>query len=118
MTFWQWLNRLGPGWPTARGWYALALCIQTTAILFMLGINPELGKDEFFKTLATAIVITGWVGFAVAGRDNRVDREQVGQALQLARDIQGGIPAGARPDLSRAGADGEAGDGDSGRGAK
>jgi len=25
MTFWDWLHRLGPGWPDQRGWYALAL---------------------------------------------------------------------------------------------
>ena len=87
MTFWEWLNRLGPGWPDQRGWYAAALFIQTCAILLMLAFIPELGGSEFFKTLATAIVVTGWVGFAVAGRDNRFDREQVGQAQRLAQGL-------------------------------
>lgn len=85
MTFWEWLHALGPGWPSQRGWYAAALCLQTCAILAMLAAFPHLGRDEFFKTLATAIVVTGWVGFAVAGRDNRVDRDQVSQAQELAR---------------------------------
>ena len=87
MTFWDWLHRLGPGWPDQRGWYALALFIQTCAILIMLPCVPGLAANEFFKTLATAIVVTGWVGFAVAGRDNRLDREQVGQAQRLAQSV-------------------------------
>lgn len=102
MTFWDFLARLGPGWPDQRGWYALALFIQTCAILIMLACVPELASNEFFKTLATAIVVTGWVGFAVAGRDNRMDREQVGSAQELARSAmdlarRSGTDAGARP---------------------
>lgn len=85
MTFWGWLNALGPGWPNQRGWYALALFLQTCAIFLLMAFAPELRSDEFFKTIAQAVVVTGWVGFAVAGRDNRLDREQVGEAQQLAR---------------------------------
>jgi len=95
MTFWEWLHRFGPGWPDTRGWYALALFIQTCLILVMIALLPQLGRDEFFKSIATAIVVTGWVGFAVAGRDNRVDREQVGQALQLAREAHDNLRAQA-----------------------
>lgn len=87
MTFWDWLYKIGPGWPSQRGWYALALCVQTSAILIMLCLWPHLSRDEFFKTLATAIVVTGWVGFAVAGRDNTVDREQVGKAQDIASKL-------------------------------
>lgn len=93
MTFWDWLHRLGPGWPSARGWYALALCFQTCAIFVLIAVVPALTQDEFFKTLATAIVVTGWVGFAVAGRDNRVDREQVGVAQELVRDALRKLPS-------------------------
>lgn len=87
MTFWDWLLRLGPGWPSQRGWYAAALFMQTCAILWLLAAVPALAGNEFFKTIATAIVVTGWVGFAVAGRDNRLDREQVGQAQDIARQL-------------------------------
>lgn len=98
MSFWDWLTRLGPGWPDQRGWYALALFIQTCAILLMLAFIPHLGESEFFKTLATAIVVTGWVGFAVAGRDNRLDREQVGQAQRLAQGLLDQARNGRGPD--------------------
>lgn len=99
MTFWEFLHRAGPGWPDTRGWYAMALFLQTTMILLMVRGDPHLAGNEFFQTLATAIVVTGWVGFAVAGRDNRFDREQVGQALELARRAQDsarGTEGGAR----------------------
>jgi len=87
VTFWDWLSCLGPGWPNQRGWYAAALFLQTCAILALLAVVPQLGENDFFQTLATAIVVTGWVGFAVAGRDNRLDREQVGQAQALAQEL-------------------------------
>jgi hypothetical protein len=87
MSVWDWLYRLGPGWPSQRGWYALALCVQTCVILVMIAMFPLLSRDEFFKSLATAIVITGWVGFAVAGRDNRADLERLGQAQSIAAGL-------------------------------
>lgn len=87
MTFWDWLSRIGPGWPTQRGWYALALFVQTCVILGMIAAFPALSEDEFFKSIATAIVVTGWVGFAVAGRDNRADLERLGQAQSIAKGL-------------------------------
>lgn len=98
MTFWDFLCRLGPGWPDQRGWYALALFIQTGGILLMLALMPQLKDNEFFKTLAQAIVVTGWVGFAVAGRDNRIDREQLSQAQRLAQGLLDQAKAGRGPD--------------------
>lgn len=77
MNFWDWLYRVGPGWPAQRGWYALGLFIQTAAILWMIATFPQLRRDEFFKSIATAIVITGWIGFAVGLRDPAKDREQI-----------------------------------------
>lgn len=87
VTFWDWLYRVGPGWPSQRGWYALALCLQTSVIVVMLALYPELSKNEFFKVVANAVIVTGWVGYAVAGRDNTVDREQVGKAQDIAAKL-------------------------------
>ncbi|MDE2595972.1 MAG: hypothetical protein KGL44_03745 [Sphingomonadales bacterium] len=110
MSFWEGLRRFGPGWPDQRGWYSLALFLQTTMILLLVALKPALASNDFFQSLATAIVVTGWVGYAVGSRDNRFDREQVGEAQQLARDIMDRMspsPAeralrGAVPDLSSA----------------
>lgn len=87
MTFWDWLYKAGPGWPSQRGWYAFALCLQTTGIFALLISWPELSSNEFFKVLANAVVITGWVGFGVAGRDSTVDREQVGKAQDITQQV-------------------------------
>lgn len=87
MTFWDFLYKAGPGWPSARGWYAVALFLQTCGIVAMIAIYPALTEDEFFKSIATAVVVTGWIGFAIAGRDNRIDREQVGQAQLIAQHL-------------------------------
>lgn len=92
MTFWEAFKKSGPGWPDQRGWYALALFLQTSGIFVLIAAVPSLSDNEFFKTLAQAVVVTGWVGYAVAGRDSRFDREQVGQAQQLARDILDRVP--------------------------
>ena len=81
MTFWEFLHRLGPGYPSARGWYALGLFALTIVILGMIAAFPELRRDEFFKSISTAIVVTGWIGFAVGLRDPSQDRAQVGTAL-------------------------------------
>lgn len=81
MTFWEFLHRLGPGWPAQRGWYALGLFAQTGVILGMVAMLPALSKDEFFKSIATAIVVTGWIGFAVGLRDPAKDREQIAELI-------------------------------------
>ncbi len=81
MTFWGWLNAIGPGWPGQRGWYALGLFLQTALILWMIATVPALRTDEFFKSISTAIVVTGWIGFAVGLRDPARDREQIGDAI-------------------------------------
>lgn len=65
----------------------MALCLQTTGIFALLILWPHLTNDEFFKVLANAVVITGWVGFAVAGRDSTVDREQVGKAQDITQQV-------------------------------
>ena len=111
LNFWDWLSRFGPGWPSARGWYALALFSQSSLILLLVALFPKLSTDEFFKSLATAIVVTGWVGFAVAGRDNRADLDRLGKAQDLAsglidhlRSKEPADPFGAPPAAGDAGA--------------
>lgn len=81
MTFWEFLHRLGPGYPSARGWYAVGLFVLTLVILVMIAFLPELRNDEFFKSLSTAIVVTGYIGFAVGLRDPSKDREQIASLL-------------------------------------
>lgn len=45
----------------ARGWVGISVFALTVMVLWMVAVFPELRQDEFFKVLATAIVLTGFV---------------------------------------------------------
>ena len=44
----------------ARGWIGLGCYILVLVVLGMMWADRALLKDDFFKLLATAIVLTGW----------------------------------------------------------
>lgn len=48
-------------WPDARGWIGLSVFILTVMVLWMMVAFPDLRQDEFFKVIATAIVLTGFI---------------------------------------------------------
>ncbi len=89
----------GPGWPSERGWYAIALFVQTAAILALIAWQRDLRSDEFFKSIATAIVVTGWIGFAVGMRGNAEERKQTSEAIAAAHEMAKSLPAPAKPDV-------------------
>ncbi len=66
MTFWDWLNRLGPGWPDARGWVGLGVFSLSVLLLTMMFMDATFRADEFVQTIATLVIGTGFVGGAVA----------------------------------------------------
>ena len=66
MNFWQWLYRAGPGWPTERQWVTIAVFILASAMLQMAVDNPDLWKEELFKTLITVVIVTAIVNAIVA----------------------------------------------------
>ena len=45
----------------ARGWIGVSVFLLTVMVLWMVAAFPELRHDEFFKVLATAIVLTGFI---------------------------------------------------------
>lgn len=62
MNGWEWLHRLGPGWPSdGRGWIGFSVFVLTVMVLWMVAERKDLREDEFFKVIATAIVLTGFV---------------------------------------------------------
>jgi len=44
----------------ARGWVGLACFVLTLLVLLMMWADRTLLRDDFFKTIATAIILTGW----------------------------------------------------------
>jgi len=89
-----------PGWPNERGWLTIALFVQTAAIIALITWKEDLRKDEFFKAIANAIVVTGWIGFAVGQRQNAQDRDQVGTALHTLNEQAKSLPNSPKADVT------------------
>lgn len=69
MTFWDFLDKTLdrlPGWPNGRGLVGLATFSLTIMVLWMVKADESLRQDEFFKVIATAIVLTGFINGVVA----------------------------------------------------
>ncbi len=69
MNVWQFLDKTIdrlPGWPNGRGLVGLATFSLTVMILWMVKSDESLRQDEFFKVIATAIVLTGFINGVVA----------------------------------------------------
>lgn len=78
-------------WPDARGWLSIAMFMLTIGILLMLKYDATLAKDEFFKVLASAIVVTGLLNnvtgyYFTSSKTNSDLRDQVGKALDVAKE--------------------------------
>lgn len=90
MTFWEWLHRLGPGWPDARGVIGIAVYSLVVVVLALIVLDPSLRADEFFKTIATLIIgafikdIVAWAysatkgGGELAAHNAEIVRKKVG----------------------------------------
>lgn len=109
VNLWQYLNAVGerraarPGWlPTDfRGWLGLGLFLQSTFLFTMIAVKTELQESQGFMTLASAVIVTGWIGGAAAfayaaGKRDAEQQEQTRAAISLARDaVNGANGAGA-----------------------
>lgn len=68
MTFWKFIDKLldrMPGWPNGRGLTGAATFSLTVMIILLMVEYPELREDEFFKVIATALVLTGFVNSVI-----------------------------------------------------
>jgi len=59
MTFWDFIDRRTPD---ARGWIGLGSYLLVAVLLLMIWEDRTLLRDDFFKVIATAIILTGWNG--------------------------------------------------------
>jgi hypothetical protein len=53
-------------WPDARGWIGIGAFSLTVMVLWMLAVFPDLRQDEFFKTITTLIIGTGFINGVVS----------------------------------------------------
>lgn len=51
---------VGPGWPDARGWIGIGSFALTIVVVAMIVFDRSLLRDDFFKVIATAIILNGW----------------------------------------------------------
>lgn len=93
MNIWQFLDKTLdrlPGWPNGRGLVGLATFSLTVMVLWMLKEDTSLREDEFFKIIATAIVLTGFINGVVAFffSQNQLNSE-ASQNTRAAFDVMG-----------------------------
>jgi len=53
-------------WPNARDWIGLGSFALTVMVLWMMKTDRALREDEFFQTIATAIITMGFLGGPVS----------------------------------------------------
>lgn len=68
MTFWDWVYRLGPGWPrlTERQGYTIGMFALVSVMLFMAQGQPTLWDVKLFEVILQALVLTGLLNLAGA----------------------------------------------------
>lgn len=79
----------GPGWPDQRGWMAMGMYAMSGWVLWLARPLNGAEPSEFFKTLASAVVVTGFLngvlGFLYTSSKATAEaREQAGKALDIA----------------------------------
>ena len=72
-----------------RGWLGFGLFVQSTFLFSVIAIIPKLQESQGFMTLASAVIVTGWVGGAAAfaysaGKSGAERSDQLSSALRLA----------------------------------
>lgn len=85
-----------------QNWLALAVFVQTTGLFGLMWASPELMDNQGFMTLASAVIVTGWVGtilgFAFqAGKTIGEQTAAVNKALDFAIASQ---PAQTEPTVT------------------
>lgn len=103
----------GPLWPTDfRGWLGFGLFVQSTMLFILIAAIPDIRESQGFLTLASAVIVTGWIGGAAAfayaaGKRDAEQQEQTRQALDVAASAiasnSGGAVAGANAVADAAG---------------
>src|SRR3546814_14894383 len=69
MTVWDFLHRLGPGWPSERQWVTFSLFALTAGMLLMAREDPHLWDVKLFEVVLQAI--------ALRSEERRVGKECV-----------------------------------------
>lgn len=74
-----------------QGWLGLGLFVQSSMLFGLIAAIPDLRESQGFLTLASAVIVTGWIGGAAAfayaaGKRDAEQQEQTRQALASTGD--------------------------------
>lgn len=48
-------------WPDGRSWISIGCFVLVLIVLLMIWLDRSLLRDDFFKTVATALIVTAWL---------------------------------------------------------
>jgi hypothetical protein len=106
VTLWEYLDRAGERnsqresrvLPSDfRGWLAFGLFIQSSSLFGLMWYSRDLTQSQGFMTLASAVIVTGWVGGVVAfaysaGKQQGEASALAKQAMDMAQNASGETP--------------------------
>jgi hypothetical protein len=75
----------------ARGWISLGCYLLVLVLLGMMWADKDLLRDDFFKVIATAIILTGWNGGPVgwAFQATKGGGEAAESSARIAENVAG-----------------------------
>jgi hypothetical protein len=78
----------------ARGWIGFGCFALVVAVLAMAWADKELLKDDFFKLIATAIILTAWINGPVgwAYQATKSGTEAAASSARIAENAAGIAP--------------------------
>lgn len=78
----------------ARGWISLGCYLLVIILLGMMWADKDLLRDDFFKVITTAIILTGWNGGPVgwAFQATKTGTEAAESSARIAEN-SAGVPA-------------------------
>lgn len=78
----------------SRGWISLGCYVLVLVLLGMMWADKDLLNNDFFKTIATAIILTGWNGGPVgwAFQATKTGTEAAASSARIAENAAG-LPA-------------------------
>lgn len=76
-----------------QGWLALGVFVQTTFLFVLMAVHKDLLDSQGFMTLASAVIVTAWVGAIIgaafqAGKNAGEQTALASKALDVAQTAQ------------------------------
>ena len=106
MNAWEWLYRIGPGWPTERQWVTIMTYVLGASLLKMAETYPSLWDVKLFEVILQAVILQGLLNMVLAfhfsaNKSDEVKVENTGKgfdAIKAVAESNTNPPAGGMVD--------------------